>query len=285
MQNSQAAKVTAPSPARQEEALDPSRTGRAGGESQYLDLFRSERALIDAHSQPELNALRDEAAATFERLGFPTRKVERYRYTDVAAAFAPNYGLNLSRLRIPANPYEAFRCDVPNLSTSVYFVVNDQLYKEALPKTKLPEGVIVDSQLRSVRPDGQPSTLAPDPISALNAMLGQDGLHIYIPAGVRVERPIQVVNILRSAVPLMVNRRVQIIAEAGAEVQLLFCDHAADDQDFLATQGRVSTSSGSMPTTRTFWLHRWWTSRWAKGHAWKSTSWRRPMHAAAGSRT
>ena len=236
MQNSQAAKVTAPSPARQEEALDPSRTGRAGGESQYLDLFRSERALIDAHSQPELNALRDEAAATFERLGFPTRKVERYRYTDVAAAFAPNYGLNLSRLRIPANPYEAFRCDVPNLSTSVYFVVNDQLYKEALPKTKLPEGVIVDSQLRSVRPDGQPSTLAPDPISALNAMLGQDGLHIYIPAGVRVERPIQVVNILRSAVPLMVNRRVQIIAEAGAEVQLLFCDHAADDQDFLATQ-------------------------------------------------
>ncbi|MBQ7495353.1 MAG: Fe-S cluster assembly protein SufD, partial [Bacteroidaceae bacterium] len=75
-----------------------------------------------------------------------------------------------------------------------------------------------------------------DPITALNTMLGQEGLLIYIHAGVRMERPIQVVNILRSAVPLMVNRRVHIVAEAGAEVRLLFCDHAADDQDFLTTQ-------------------------------------------------
>lgn len=202
--------------------------------NQYTELYGSERALIDAHSLPELNALRDEAAASFERLGFPTRKVERYRYTDVEAAFAPNYGLNLSRLRIPANPYEAFRCDVPNLSTSLYFVVNDLLYKEALPKAKLTEGVIVDTQYRpSVCSTAIKSE---DPITALNTMLAQDALLIYIPAGVRVERPIQVVNILRSTVPLMANRRVQIIAEAGAEVQLLFCDHAADDQDFLTTQ-------------------------------------------------
>ena len=113
--------------------------------NQYTELYGSERALIDAHSLPELNALRDEAAASFERLGFPTRKVERYRYTDVEAAFAPNYGLNLSRLRIPANPYEAFRCDVPNLSTSVYFVVNDSFYTDALPRVTLPEGVVVNA--------------------------------------------------------------------------------------------------------------------------------------------
>ena len=235
MQNSQSATVTA-----------PSQEGRAGGEAQYIDLFRSERALLDAHSTPFFNERREAALAAFERMGFPSRKVERYRYTDVAAALAPDYGLNLSRLRIPANPYEAFRCDVPNLSTSVYFVVNDQLFKEALPKAKLPEGVVVDSLAAPFLEDsplelgrsvlGGLSALDSDPISALNAMLGQEGLLIYIPAGVRVERPIQVVNILRSAVPLMVNRHVQIIVEAGAEVQLLFCDHAADDQDFLATQ-------------------------------------------------
>lgn len=207
--------------------------------SQYLDLFRNERALLDAHSSPFFIEQREAAAAAFERLGFPSRKVERYRYTDVAGAFAPNYGLNLSRLHIPANPYEAFRCDIPNLSTSVYFVVNDSLYKEALPKAHLPEGVIVgepfnDSTFQPFNPST--SQLSQDPITALNAMLGQEELLIYIPAHVRVERPIQVVNILRSTVPLMVNRRVRVVAEAGAEVRLLFCDHAADDQDFLATQ-------------------------------------------------
>ena len=114
--------------------------------AQYLDLFHEQRALLEGHSTPQLNALRDAAAAAFERMGFPSRKVERYRYTDVAEAFAPNYGLNLSRLRIPVNPYEAFRCDVPNLSTSVYFVVNDSFYREALPKAQLPEGVDEDSR-------------------------------------------------------------------------------------------------------------------------------------------
>ena len=46
----------------------------------------------------------------------------------------------------------------------------------------------------------------------------------------------EVINILRSDVDLMVNRRVLIVVEEGAEVKLLFCDHAADDRHFLATQ-------------------------------------------------
>jgi Fe-S cluster assembly protein SufD len=211
--------------------------------SQYLDLFRSERALIEAHSHPLLNAHRDVAAQAFARMGFPTKKVERYRYTDVAAAFAPNYGLNLSRLHIPANPYEAFRCDVPNLSTSVYFVVNDSFYKDALPRVQLPEGVVVDSLLRlgadvpaAAQLPFPEASYQTDPIAALNAMLAQDALLIYVPDGLRMERPVQIVNILRSSVPLMANRRVRVIAGEGAAVQLLFCDHAADDQDFLTTQ-------------------------------------------------
>ena len=35
-----------------------------------------------------------------KRLGFPSRKVERYKYTDMQQLFAPDYGLNLNRLRI-----------------------------------------------------------------------------------------------------------------------------------------------------------------------------------------
>ena len=46
--------------------------------------------------------------------------------------------MNLNRLEIPVDPYEAFRCDVPNLSTSLYFVVNDAFYNKALPKVESP---------------------------------------------------------------------------------------------------------------------------------------------------
>ena len=75
-----------------------------------------------------------------------------------------------------------------------------------------------------------------DGITALNTMLAQDGLLVYVPKNVRVERAVQVINILRSDVDLMVNRRVLIVVEKGAEIKLLFCDHAADDRHFLATQ-------------------------------------------------
>ena len=67
-------------------------------------------------------------------------------------------------------------------------------------------------------------------------MLAQDGLLVYVPKHVVVDRAIQVINILRSDVDLMVNRRVLVILEEGADIKLLFCDHAADDRNFLATQ-------------------------------------------------
>lgn len=213
-------------------------------EQQYIDLFATNREMIDKHSAPILNATRNEAFRCFCEQGFPDRKVERYKYTDVQKAFSPDYGVNLNRVEIPVDPYEAFRCDVPNLSTSLYFVVNDTFYNKSLPSAILPEGVIICSLKEAAQKHnrlvasyyGQLARPEKDAISALNTMFVQDGLFIYIPKGTEVERTIQIVNILRSDVDLMVNRRVLIILEEKAQARILFCDHAADDRNFLATQ-------------------------------------------------
>ena len=194
-----------------------------GSEQQYIDLYKQCRGII-------------------------------YKYTDMQALFAPDYGLNLNRLQIPVDPYNAFRCDVPNLSTSLYFVVNDMFYRseklevrgERIPhaSAKLPEGVIIGS-LKELSSHPSPLTShlynklagkANDAATDLNTMLAQDGLYVYVPRNVKVDRAIQVINILRSDVDLMVNRRVLIVLEEGAEIKMLFCDHAADDRNFLATQ-------------------------------------------------
>ena len=200
--------------------------------------------MICDHSVDVMNAVRDQAFEDFKRLGFPSRKVERYKYTDMQQLFAPDYGLNLNRLRIPVDPYQAFRCDVPNLSTLLYFIVNDQFYQEALPKVQLPEGVFIGSlaEAAAQRPElvakyyAKIAATADDAIAALNTMLAQDGLLVYVPKNVKIDRAVQVINILRSDVDLMVNRRVLVIVEEGAEARLLFCDHAVDDRPFLTTQ-------------------------------------------------
>ena len=108
-------------------------------EQQYIDLFTHYEDLICRHAAGLMNLPRAEALTDLERLGFPTVKSEDYKYTDVAQAFAPDYGVNINRLDIPVNPYDVFRCDVPNLSTSLYFVVNDTFYDKMLPKAHLPK--------------------------------------------------------------------------------------------------------------------------------------------------
>ena len=125
-------------------------------EQQYIDLYKQARQMINSHSAGPMNAVRDAAFEAFCRQGFPSQKVERYKYTDLQQLFAPDYGLNLNRLQIPVNPYEAFRCDVPNLSTSLYFVVNDSFHSKASPIPTSPKG-------GAALPEGAPATIRHTP--------------------------------------------------------------------------------------------------------------------------
>ena len=148
-----------------------------GSEQQYIDLYKQSRTMIHEHSSDVMNSVRDEAFERFVANGFPSKKVERYKYTDIQKLFAPDYGLNLNRLTIPVDPYNAFRCDVPNLSTSLYFVVNDEFYQDEKPKGHLPEGVIIGSlkDFATTAYYNQLAGKAHDATTDLNTMLAQDG--------------------------------------------------------------------------------------------------------------
>ena len=223
-------------------------------EQQYIDLFTQAEAMICRHSADVLNAPRAAAFAHFQQLGFPSSKNEDYKYSDMGKLFAPDYGLNLNRLSIPVNPNEVFKCDVPNMSTSLFFVLNDSFYSENATN-RLPEGVLLGSlkAMSEAHPDlvrsyyGKLADTSADGVTAFNTMFAQDGLLIYVPRGVVVEKPIQLVNMLRADVNFMVNRRVLIILEDGAQLRLLACDHAMDDVNFLATQVmEVFVGNGAM---------------------------------------
>jgi Fe-S cluster assembly protein SufD len=75
-----------------------------------------------------------------------------------------------------------------------------------------------------------------DGVTAFNTTFAQDGVVLYVPKEVVLERPIQLINLLRSDVDLMVNRRILIILEEGAQARMLVCDHAMDKVNFLSTQ-------------------------------------------------
>lgn len=212
-------------------------------EQSYIELFSQYEDLICKQSVPVLNKSRKEAFSAFEQFGFPSVKGEDYKYTDVSRSFSYNYGLNLGRKPILINPKDVFCCDVPNLSTSLYFVVNDFFYDKEQPKSLLPEGVFAGGlrQFASLYPElcanyyGKAAALR-DGIIALNTMLVQDGFVVYVPEGVKLDRPIQLINLFRGDKDLMANRRILVIMEPRSEAKLLVCDHSIDDVKFLSTQ-------------------------------------------------
>ena len=115
-------------------------TAKQTDSEQYVQLFEARtKSCFVKNSAPAMNAKRAEALQHFKQLGIPQRKDERYKYTDMQAIFAPDYGLNLHRMPFSFRPEEVFSCDVPNLSTSVYFLMNDVFDVNSLPRVSYPK--------------------------------------------------------------------------------------------------------------------------------------------------
>ncbi len=218
---------------------------------QYIDVYEEHKALIDSHSAPLMNSLRPAACEALKNCVLPKKGAENYEHTDLNEILAPDYGLNLARVPISINPLEAFRCGVPSLSTSLFMLLNDSFAATRAGRDSLPEGVEMCSLPDFCRrhPEvaekyyGQIAPLS-NPIVALDTMLAQDGVALYVPKGVKVEKTIQLVNVLNNGLPLMAVRRVLVIIEDDAEARVLVCDHTQNPELDFCSIGVVEIFAG-----------------------------------------
>lgn len=170
--------------------------------NQYIELYNELQSHFAKNCHPVLNAEREAAMAAFAEVGFPDKSVERYRYTDVAASFAPDYGLSLAPLTIKNVPYVYAIKDAP-IDVAPYYNKIATLYKE--PHT--------------------PSHTGRDGVGLLNTALANDAVVIYVPKGEKVKAPIRIENTLVAEQPTMLVRRFLIILEECAEATVFFVDH------------------------------------------------------------
>lgn len=106
--------------------------------NQYIDLLNANREAIDSHSAGALNAARQSALEALAGQRMPMKGDEDYEVTDLEKVFAADYGVNINRIEMAANPAEAFHCDVPNLSTCLYFLINDSFKAAKTRQTRCP---------------------------------------------------------------------------------------------------------------------------------------------------
>lgn len=215
-----------------------------GALRQYLDLYSGQSETIKANSLPVMNVLRDAAFSYLSDKEFPTTKTEGFEKTSIDDMMSPDFGINISRVRIQADIANSFHCGVPNLSTMLGVVVNDEFHPVDSLLKRLPEGVTFTSFKDAAvkcpeileRYYGKIADSNSTGV-ALNTLLAQDGVLIHVSKNIHVEKPLQLVNIFSSPVPTMAFRRILIILEEGASAQVLLCDHTQDsDNQYQSSQ-------------------------------------------------
>jgi Fe-S cluster assembly protein SufD len=207
----------------------------------YYNLYKENIGRITQNSSPYINSFREAAIAKFNELGIPTKKNETYRYTNLDTFFShdfKNYFMPAASDFVKA---EEFRCDVTDLDAhglvllnGFYPTINDKL-------RELPGGIWVGSLNEAARKFsdkieehyGKYANADSDGLVHLNTAMASDGVFIYVPSGVVLKKPIQIVNLVQSDEDIFNQHRNLIIVEKNADITLIICDHTLSPQKFL----------------------------------------------------
>ncbi len=197
-----------------------------------ISLFEENRAEICRNDTPHLTELRDSAIRSFAETGYPTQNIEEWRSTNLADALSNEYNFYFSAFEEHVDIDKIFRCEIHNFETYLFTQLNGwYLYKHA-PVTELPNGVIVGSlaEVFKTHPDlvlkhyGKYADTHNNGFIALNTAFAQDGIFIYVPDNVTVEKPIQMVNIINIDENIFVQPRNLIVLGKNARLTLVHCD-------------------------------------------------------------
>ncbi len=207
---------------------------------QYIDLHDEQLAALERQAPPLLNAMRNRARMILDGATLPRKGSDDYEATDLNAVLAPNYGVNVNHVDLSRESTTKFRCEVPNLSTCLYYVFNDT-FRPSSTAGKSGDNACVETFQKTTHPEvlakyyGAVASLD-NPCTALNTMLTQDGVLIYVPKGSHTTRPIQLINVFDANADLMAVRRVLIVIEDGASAKVLVCDHTKGDKRYLSLE-------------------------------------------------
>jgi Fe-S cluster assembly protein SufD len=199
-----------------------------------LSLFFENLPIIKGNATAAVNRLREQALAEFERQGFPNTKLENWRFSDISKLLETEFSFDFSNQSRPFDIESIFTCDVYDLDTFSVTLLNGWFVFKNAPLTRLSSGAVIGSLAKAmeVYPEivdkylGRAAKPEKSAMTALNTAFIQDGLFVYIPEGVKVEKPIQLINIVNSQVPLLLQPRHLIIADKGSEVTIVHCDHS-----------------------------------------------------------
>jgi len=207
----------------------------------YTELFESNRERIEAGLPEAVTAHREVCLKDFEKLGIPNDRNEDYKYTNIQPFLKGTFEFNFAHRDTDSQLDDIFQCEVSALETYSVFVINGWYSAKNKIAETLPEGVYFGSFAKAVEkyPEliekyyGKAALTERDGFAALNGMFAQDGVFIYVPKGVVLDKPMQIVNIMTGDNDLTAFQRNLIILEENSQAKVLVCNHTLSASKFV----------------------------------------------------
>ena len=175
----------------------------------------------------DIHEIRSEALHTFEKLGFPTKKLEAWKYTSLNSVLNQDYCLfpNKENTVAFADVKKYFIHDIDTykvvfidgkyssfLSDTTHDNMDICLLSSAFDKPKYK--AVIDAYFNKIAKQ--------DNLTSLNTAFVTEGAYIYIPRNVEVNKPIEIINFTTgSEDATLLQPRNLIVAEQNAHVQII----------------------------------------------------------------
>jgi Fe-S cluster assembly protein SufD len=182
----------------------------------YIDAFRAAPA-------DRLRAEREAALARFAALGFPTRRQEAWRFTDLRP---------LERQSFPPASGNATKASLPEGlclpgGTHRLVLVNGRFAPDLSAIGPLPAGASIGSAAEALARHPELTLLeggdteGGQPFAALNAAFFSDGVVVMLAAGVTLDRPVEIIHLGSAEAPASVHPRSRIALGPGSRARVI----------------------------------------------------------------
>jgi Fe-S cluster assembly protein SufD len=182
--------------------------------------------------------VRERGFKNFEALNLPDRKNELWKNTDLTEVLKQDFTKYLDRTYQERDLDFMFTCDVHNFKTDQISFLNGWHVRRSADISLLPQGVIICSLAEAFRkyPDliekhyGQYADSGKDLFLAMNTAFARDGLFVYVPDNVVLERPVQMISIINHNENLLIQNRNLVILGKNSKMTLVMCDDSTNHQ-------------------------------------------------------
>ena len=198
-------------------------------EDRFIAAFEQHEGLSLNGSHAGLRRLRKEALGHFATLGFPARKAEAWKYTNIGKILKRPYTLPFGPSEAPVSRSDVAPLLIDGLDAHVAVFVNGHFSAALSRLDDLPEGVLITglahaAETHTALVDAHLARYADyegRAFIALNTAFTKDGAFVYVPRHTVVEKPVHVIDLVTTREEALVQPRTLVVAEENTQVKLI----------------------------------------------------------------